>query len=265
VRYDVGVSAPNGSPLPRLRLGELEIDSLTFEQALDRIEHLVDSGNGGSVYTPNIDHVVNVDANAAFREAYQTVDLSLVDGKPLLWASKLLGAPLPEKISGADIILPLMKRAGEKKWRVYLLGAGPGVAPKAADILRAEYGVNVVGTDAPMVKADGTEPTGEAVKKIRDAQPQILLVAFGSPKQELFIHRVREEIKPAVALAIGAGLDFIAGAVKRSPRWMSDNGLEWLYRLSQEPRRLWRRYLVNDPKFALILYRTWRQAKAPRA
>jgi N-acetylglucosaminyldiphosphoundecaprenol N-acetyl-beta-D-mannosaminyltransferase len=246
----------------RLKIGRLWIDALTFDQALDQIEALVSAG-GGAVFTPNIDHIVNAEADSAFREAYEAAALSLVDGKPVVWASRLLGAALPEKISGADLIAPVMRRASERGWGVYLLGGGPGVAERAAQMLQRDPGVRVVGVDSPRVAPDGAcEP--DVLERISRARPEILLVAFGSPKQELFIHRNSAALAPAVALAIGAGLDFIAGAVRRAPAWMSNAGLEWLYRLSREPRRLWRRYLVNDPKFALILLKTLREPRTAR-
>jgi N-acetylglucosaminyldiphosphoundecaprenol N-acetyl-beta-D-mannosaminyltransferase len=187
-----------------------------------------------------------------------------VDGKPLLWASRLLGWPLPEKISGADLILPLMRRAAERKWRVYLLGGAPGVAERAQELLRRAHGVDVAGADSPQLGPRGTfEP--QVVEKLRAAAPQVLLVALGAPKQELFIHAAKAQLAPAVALGIGAGLDFLVGAVKRAPAWMSHAGLEWFYRLSREPRRLWRRYLVNDPKFLAVLARDLGLPKTARA
>ena len=247
----------------RLRLGHVCLDRLTFAEAIDEIERLVEAKRGGAVFTPNVDHVVNADRNANLREAYQAAGLCLADGKPLVWASRLLGWPLPEKVSGADLIVPLARRAAARGWRIYLLGAGPGVADKAAALLRQRYHLNVVGTDAPRIDADGTSPDG-VVARIRSAQPHLVLVAFGAPKQELFIHRVIDDLRPAVAVGIGAGLDFVAGTVKRAPRWMSEAGMEWLYRLGQEPRRLWRRYLINDPWFLTILYRGLRTPKEQR-
>lgn len=245
-------------------MGELWIDRLTFAGALDAIGALVEAGAGGAVFTPNVDHVVLADADPRFREAYAGAELSLVDGKPLLWAARVLGAPLPEKISGSDLILPLMERAAAKGWRVYLLGAGPGVAEEAAAVLQRRCGVQVVGTDSPMVSLEPS-PEDEAIAaRVQKARPHLVLVAFGAPKQEIWIHRMKPALRPAVALGIGAGLDFIAGKVKRSPKWMSDNGLEWLYRLTREPRRLWRRYLVNDPKFLGILVRAMRTPPGQR-
>ena len=132
--------------------------------------------------------------------------------------------------------------------------AADGVAEKAARVLRGA-GVPVVGTDAPVVRdpRDARE-RGPIVERIRRARPDLVLVAFGAPKQELFIDAIRSELN-CVWLGVGATLDFIAGTARRAPRWMSRHGLEWLYRLVQEPRRLWRRYLVRDPKFALIVGR----------
>lgn len=238
----------------------MPIDVLTFDAALEAIGQLVAEKKGGYVVTPNIDHVVLADSNEAFKASYQDASLSLVDGQPLVWASRLLGEQLPEKISGADLILPLMDMAAKRKWRVYFMGAGPGVAEKAAEEVRLRYGTNIVGCDAPKVSVDpDASENAEAIAKIRKAKPDVVLVALGAPKQEIWMHRCMPQYAPAIALGIGAGLDFIAGTVKRAPPWMSKNGLEWAYRLSREPRRMWRRYLINDPKFLLILARTLRQ------
>ena len=240
-----------------VRLGAIEIDRLTFAQALEAIDALVCARRGGAVFTPNVDHIVMAEEHAAFRLAYANADLRLADGKPLLWASRLLGEPLPEKVSGSDLVLPLMDRAAARSWRVYLLGAKPGVGDKAARILRGR-GVNVVGVDAPML----VDPTSAAerapvVERVRRAEPDLVVVGFGAPKQELFIDAARAELGRAVALGLGACIDFVAGEVPRAPRWMSEHGLEWLYRLCREPRRLWRRYLLRDPRFALIVWRCW--------
>lgn len=249
----------------RLRLGEVPIDVVTFGAALARIEELVAARKGGYVVTPNIDHVVLADANPAFKDSYANASLSLVDGQPLVWASRLVGQQLPEKISGADLIHPLMEVAARKKWRVYFMGAGPGVAEKAAEIVRAKYGTDVVGCDSPKVSVEPhAAENAAALEKIAKAAPDIILVALGAPKQEIWMHRCASQYAPAVAFGIGAGLDFIAGTVKRAPQWMSRNGLEWAYRLTREPKRMWRRYLVNDPKFLLILARTLKRPLSER-
>jgi N-acetylglucosaminyldiphosphoundecaprenol N-acetyl-beta-D-mannosaminyltransferase len=249
----------------RIRIGHVWIDSLTFAQAIEEIDHLVTAGEGGCIFTPNVDHVVQVEHNLVFRAAYEKVSLSVVDGQLLLWASQLLGAPLPEKISGSDLMLPLARRAAERKWRVYLLGGGPGVAELAAKELKKQFAIDIVGTDAPFVKPDGDPVEGPAVvERIAKARPHLLFAAFGAPKQELFLHHAAPSIRPTVGIGVGAGFDFIAGRVKRAPRWISRGGLEWLYRLAQEPRRLAKRYLVDDPEFLVILARTLAEPRSTR-
>lgn len=243
----------------RLRLGAIEVDRVSMRQALDAIEGLVTAGRGGLVVTPNVDHVVIAERHAEFREAYAAAALSLADGMPILWAARLLGSPLPEKVSGSDLLLPLVERAAARRWRVYLLGAGPGVAEEVARRLRQGLGVDVVGTDAPQVRLDGgPDQSLAALARIREARPDLLLLALGAPKQEVWAHRHREALGRAVVVGVGAGLDFVAGRVPRAPRWMSRAGLEWLYRLVREPRRLWRRYLVDDRRFVAVVWRAWR-------
>jgi N-acetylglucosaminyldiphosphoundecaprenol N-acetyl-beta-D-mannosaminyltransferase len=259
------VRPKGGHPRRQLRIGRVWIDSLTFDQAIDAIDDLVTAGQGGAVFTPNVDHIVQVEHNFALRAAYEHVSLSVVDGQPLLWVSRLLGSPLPEKISGSDLMVPLARRAAERKWRVYLLGGGPGVAEIAGRELQKQFDVDVVGTDAPFVTPDGEAVEGPAViERIKRAAPHLLFVAFGAPKQELFLHRSRAVIRPAVGIGVGAGFDFVAGRLRRAPRWISKSGLEWLFRLAQEPRRLATRYLVDDPEFVAILYRTLREPKGAR-
>lgn len=240
-------------------MGKVPIDVVTFAEALDAIDGLVAAGKGGYVFTPNVDHIVTVEEHPEFEAAYQKASLSLADGMPVVWASKLMETPLPEKISGSDLIGPLLELAGKRKWRVAFLGAGPGVAEKAAAISRERWGADVVFTEAPMVNLKDDAQLAGIAERLAASKPQLVLMAFGAPKQELLTAKIADRVPGAVFLGIGASLDFIAGTVKRAPAVLSRVGLEWAYRLAQEPRRLWRRYLVNDPKFVLILARTLRQ------
>jgi N-acetylglucosaminyldiphosphoundecaprenol N-acetyl-beta-D-mannosaminyltransferase len=209
------------------------------------------------VFTPNVDHVVIGDQNPRFRTAYSRASLSLVDGTPLLWASHVLRDPLPEKVSGSDLVLPLMQRAAQRGWRVFLLGGAPGVAEKAAARLAVQCpGILIVGTAAPRVDMTGDPRDRVAIaSEVAATTPDLVLVAFGAPKQEIFCDEVMPLLKPAVLVCVGAGVDFVAGIAKRSPPWMSRWGMEWLYRLAREPRRLAGRYLLRDPRFAWILVR----------
>ncbi len=247
----------------RVRIGRLWIDALTFPEVLREIEALVATGEGGCVFTPNVDHLVTAEDDGEFLAAYGEASLSLADGQPLVWSSRALRTPLPAKISGSDLAWPLMELSARRRWRVYLLGGGPGVAEAAATRLVRELGVRIVGVDAPSI--DLGAPGGEgdaALERVRAARPDLLIVALGSPKQERWIHRHLQGIRPAVAVGLGATLDFVAGRIRRAPSWMSRAGLEWLFRLCQEPRRLARRYLLRDPRFLPILFRT---ALSPRS
>jgi N-acetylglucosaminyldiphosphoundecaprenol N-acetyl-beta-D-mannosaminyltransferase len=245
-------------PAPRrVQLASVPVDAVTMAEALDAIELLVDRGEGGAVFTPNVDHVVLADEDPRMRAAYERVSLSLADGMPLVWASRLLRRAVPEKVSGSDLVLPLLERAAARGWRVYFFGGEPGVGEAARARLRERLpSLEVVGVDAPRVDLDCPADRRTALlAPILAARPHLVLVALGAPKQEIWIDATREALRPAVLLGVGASLDFIAGTVPRAPRWMSRSGLEWAYRLAREPRRLWRRYLVRDPKFLVLLGR----------
>lgn len=254
------------TPAPRrqVRLGRLWIDALSFEEALRAIEALVLAGAGGSVFTPNVDHVVTAENDPAFRAAYQDASLALADGQPLIWAARALGTPLPAKVSGSDLVRPLMKLAGERSWRVYLVGGGPGVAAAVATRLEREFGVSVAGVDASTIHSDADGQGDAVAERVRAAAPDLVLVALGAPKQERWIHRNLQRIRPAVAVAVGGSLDFLAGRIRRAPPWMSRAGLEWAFRLAQEPRRLARRYLVKDTRFLLVFARALMSPRSHR-
>lgn len=238
----------------RFRIGRVPLDAVTFSGALDRILELARSHRGGTVYTPNVDHVVVAEENEAFRSAYAEVSLSLVDGMPVLWAARMLGFGVPEKVSGSDLFAPLVERAARAQLPIFLVGGRPGVAEQARDRLQARYpGLEVVGTCSPRIDGDGyAEDEDALVEEIRAARPAIVFVACGAPKSELFSHRNRARLRPSVLVCVGAAIDFAAGTARRAPRWLSRIGLEWLYRLLREPRRLARRYLLRDPKFLWI-------------
>jgi N-acetylglucosaminyldiphosphoundecaprenol N-acetyl-beta-D-mannosaminyltransferase len=247
----------NGNKPARVRVGKLPIDVVDFEGALDAIDELVRAGNGGTVFTPNVDHIVMAEHDERFRQAYEGASLSLVDGTPVLWASRLLRTPLPMKVSGSDLVMPLMERAAERGYRVYFLGGAPGVAEMAREkLVSALPSIQIVGMDAARIDVSGDmSAIDDVVERIRNARPDLVLVALGAPKQEIWSQARLALLKPAVLIGVGASLDFVAGIQKRAPRWMSTMGVEWLYRLAQEPRRLAGRYLLRDPEFCWILLR----------
>ncbi len=240
----------------RVRFGRIWVDALSAEEALAAIEVLVSRGEGGAVFTPNVDHVVTAERDERFCAAYARAELSLCDGQPLRWTSPMLGLRLPERISGADLFLPLMQLAARKRLRVYLLGGPPGVADAAAERLARELGVQIAGVSAPRIGLEPTVDEEETVAQVAATRPDLVVVCLGAPKGELWIDRARDRLRPAVALQLGASIDFYMGRMQRAPRWMRRSGLEWLHRLGQEPRRLARRYLLQDPTFAWVLLRT---------
>jgi N-acetylglucosaminyldiphosphoundecaprenol N-acetyl-beta-D-mannosaminyltransferase len=256
------------APRDVVPFGRLHAHALRFEDALDAIEGLWRAGAGGYVVTPNVDHVVLAERDDALVAAYRASSLALADGMPLVWLSRAMGVALPEKISGSDLVRPLAARAAARGLSVFLLGARPGIAARAAEVLVAEHpGLRVAGVLAPPLGFERDEAeSARVVAEVRRAEPALVLVALGAPKQELWMHRHRAALAPAVLLGIGGTLDFIAGAVKRAPPWMSRAGLEWLYRLAQEPRRMASRYLVRDRAFLRIALRAMFAAHTrPRA
>lgn len=252
--------------MTRVRFGRIHADVLTFDEALDRIVALCRTGEGGTVLTPNVDHVVLAEEDAPLRDAYAGASLSLVDGKPLVWLARAMGTPLPAKISGSDLARPLAARAAREGLSLFLLGAKEGVGKRAADVLVQENpSLQIAGVVSPPLGFEKNEgQNSDVVHAIRASRADLVFVALGAPKQELWMARHRSILAPAVLLGLGGTLDFLAGEVKRAPSWMSDAGLEWLYRLAQEPRRMAGRYLVRDRAFAGIALRALREARRNR-
>jgi len=250
----------------KVRLGEIHAHKITMDQAIDHIETLCLTQQGGFVVTPNVDHVCLAESDAKLREAYRQAALSLVDGTPLLWLAQAMGEPFPEKISGSDLVLPLMKRAAEQHLSVYFLGGQEHVGPKAKEVLEKKFPkLRIVGMHSPPLGFEkNAAQSAEVIQRIQDTKPHILLVALGCPKQEKWMLDNQAAFAPAVALGIGATLDFIAGVVRRSPAWMSRVGLEWVYRLAQEPKRMAERYLVRDRAIVGIAWRMMRLPKTQR-
>jgi N-acetylglucosaminyldiphosphoundecaprenol N-acetyl-beta-D-mannosaminyltransferase len=245
----------------RVRIGSIWIDALTASAAVEAIDGLRARG-GGLVFTPNVDHIVTVESNPGLRAAYETADLAIADGQWVVWASRVLGTPLPARVAGSDLALPLARMAAERGRSIYLLGGAPGAAAEAASRLQREAAVRVCGFDESRI--DLASPDESVALRIARAKPDFVFVALGCPKQEIWCLRNRDLLRPAVLLGLGATVDFLAGRVRRAPRWMSRFGMEWLFRLALEPRRLARRYLINDPRFLALLLRTLRLPRSSR-
>lgn len=241
--------------MSRIKLLNTEVDNVTMKEAVQKVEQLILSKKPSYVVTPNVDHIVKLEQDKVFQEVYKEADLILTDGMPLIWISKIKKTPIKEKVSGSDLFPEVCKLAAGKGYKVFLLGAAEGVASKAAENLKEKYkGLNIVGTYSPSYGFEkNQDEINKIIKMINQVKPDILAVGLGAPKQEKFLYNFRNQLKVPVSLAIGASIDFEAGNVQRAPEWMQKIGLEWFYRLIKEPKRMFKRYLVDDLKIVKLL------------
>lgn len=244
-------------PLNRRRFMNTYIDDLTLEEAVEHIEHCIKTHKIGQVITPNVDQIVRLEWDEYFREICENCELLLVDGHPLLWIAKLYGKPFKQKVCGSDLVPVLCEMASKKGYSVFFLGAAPGVAKIAADRMVEQYpGLTIAGTYSPPL---GFEKDREELDKINTlllkSKADMLFVGMGVPKQDIFIYENMKQYQISVSFSIGGTIDFIAGKQKRAPRWIRNLGFEWLYRLFQDPKRMFRRYIINDLKIFRLIFK----------
>ncbi len=254
----------------RIRLFGIEIDALRMNDAVQRVMGWTADTSDPCrfVVTPNVDHTVLLQSQAELRAAYRDAGLVLADGWPVVAASRLLRRPLPQRVTGADLVPALFEAADPRRpLRVFLLGAGPGVAERAArNIHRRWPAVAVVGVYSPPLGFERDEQENQRIlDHIRQAAPHVLVVGLGAPKQELWVHRHRHHLAASVALCVGATIDFLAGEKQRAPALVQRLGLEWLHRMATEPRRLFRRYARDAWIFPQLVWREWRSTHARRS
>lgn len=223
------------------------IDAITRAEALARLDRFVHEGRPRQVVTVNLDFLRLAQRDEPFRAALDSADLVVADGMPVVWLSKLSGTALPERVAGVDLFDDCARLAAARGYRVFLLGAGPGVANEAAAVLQRRHpGLVIAGTIAPPSWPFLAETDAAMVEAVRAARPAMLFVALGAPRQELWIAAHLHELGVPVCVGVGGSFDLLAGRLRRAPGWMQRAGLEWLFRLGQEPGRLWRRYLLGD-------------------
>lgn len=238
-------AASHATTTPRRPIAILGIpfDPLTMSEALDTLAGLIASQKPNYVVTANVDFLVQARRDVELRHILREAPLVLCDGTPLVWASRVLGNPLPARVAGADLVPPLLSMAEERGWRVFLLGAAEGVAARAAARLReSRPSLVVAGHYSPPFGSLIDMDHAQIVDRVRAARADIVLVSFGCPKQEKWIAMHYRTLGSPLVIGVGATIDFLAGRVHRAPRWMSASGTEWIYRLAVEPRRLFRRY-----------------------
>jgi N-acetylglucosaminyldiphosphoundecaprenol N-acetyl-beta-D-mannosaminyltransferase len=239
----------------RITVGGLPIDPLTERDVVERVRQELRAGRGGWIATPNVDHLRHASRDPRLAELVRSAHISVADGAPVVWAARLSGQSVPARVTGADLLFSLSEAAAEDGRSVYLLGGEPGVPDRAAEELQRRFPrLKVAGTCSPV---RGFELDTELLAECRDgviaANPDIVFVGLGFPKQEHIISGFAQLLPSTWWLGCGAALPFAAGDLQRAPRWMRPLGLEWLFRLMHEPRRLFRRYVREDAPFALRL------------
>ena len=239
----------------RVVLDAVAVDACSERDVVDAAVKAASDGRGGWIVTVNIDILRSLHRDATLRRLIAPATFVVADGMPLVWLARLLRTPLPERVAGASLISSLTQAAAGTL-SVYVLGGPPGVARSAAKALRRENpSLHIAGAHGPAMgfERDARE-FAAAIAAVVDATPDIVFCGFGFPKQEEVIARLRRELPHAWFLGCGAAPSFLAGALPRAPRWMQRAGLEWLHRLLVEPRRLFRRYLVDDVPFVCLLF-----------
>jgi len=250
----------------RIRIFGMAIDTLSMDQAVSTILGWTNEKDTACRYvvTPNVDHVLKFQNNKRFRWAYAKAALALADGKPLVWASRMLGAPIPETVPGSDLLPALLRAAqGKGGLSLYLLGSLPGVAECAAAHIRATCpAIRVVGTYSPPFGFEMQDRENRKIlESIAENAPDLLVVGFGAPKQEIWVAEHAKYIRARVVLCAGASIDFLAGAKVRAPVWMRKLGLEWLQRMMTNPRRLFLRYALDVLIFPYLVIQEWIRLK----
>jgi N-acetylglucosaminyldiphosphoundecaprenol N-acetyl-beta-D-mannosaminyltransferase len=233
----------------------VKFHNLTIKEAISVVERFVALRKPHIICNPNVHNIMITMKDSEFRRILNECDLSLADGMGVVYASRFLGTPLKERISGRLLLPFLCELSVRNGYKLYFLGAEPGVAKKAAQVLQSEYlGLKIVGTYSPSFDFFIDQCENEKIlQDIRCAQPDILFVAFGNPKQEKWIARNLHNLNVPVCIPVGSTFDVIAGRAKQPPKWMSKLGLEWIFRIVQEPKRLGKRYLIENPLFLFYL------------
>lgn len=231
------------------------VNNVSMYETIANIEQLISQEKQSYVVAINVDVVIKIENDIYLKKIVDEADMVLVDGKPLVWIAKWHKKPVKEKISGSDLVPLLCRTAAEKGYSIFILGGKEGIALQAKNKLEEEMpNINIVGTYSPPFGFENDEQELKKVNEIiSEAKPDILITCFGCPKQEKFIYENIDKYEAKVSICAGATVDFLAGNVNRAPKWMSNHGLEWLYRFFQEPKRLFKRYFVDDVKIIKLI------------
>lgn len=233
------------------------INNMTMNEAAQAVEDMITSERKSYIVAVNVDVVMKIERDPYLKKIIADADMSLADGKPLIWISKLQGHPLKEKISGSDLVPLLCEKAAKHGHTIFIIGGKDGVARQAQRRLESRMpGIKIVGTYAPPVGFENNRAELDRINQmISKVHPDLLIACFGCPKQEKWIYENMQKYDAKVSVCAGATVDFLAGNIRRAPRWMSDHGLEWFYRFLQEPKRMFRRYFIDDPQIVRLIFK----------
>ncbi len=231
--------------------------NLTMSETVSMIDRFISEKKKSYIVAINVDVVMKIEKDDILKKITDNADIVLTDGKTLIWISKIQRKPIKEKISGSDLVPLLCRKAAEKNHSIFILGGAEGVAERAKQNLEKKYPrIKIAGTYAPPYGFESDKAELDKINKvISAAKPDILITCFGCPKQEKFIYQNYQKYDATVSICAGATVDFLAGHIKRAPRWMSEHGLEWFYRFLQEPKRMFKRYFIDDIKILKLIWK----------
>ena len=256
VRVESDVSETNGRAFARSDILGCPVDQMTLRQCLDYFEDVLRDGRQCHIVVVNAAKVVKARSDDDLRAVINEADIIGADGVPIVWASRMLGQPLPGRVNGTDLMHGLFEESAKKGWRLYLLGAKASVIKTVVENLRKQQPtINIVGYRHGYF--DSPDDEIAAVAEINAARPDVLLLGFGTPMKEKWVKRHKQQLDVPIIHGVGGSFDIVGGLTKRAPVWMQDSGLEWLYRLMQEPGRMWRRYLSTNTVFIWLVLRAW--------
>jgi N-acetylglucosaminyldiphosphoundecaprenol N-acetyl-beta-D-mannosaminyltransferase len=242
----------------RISICNIPVDAFTMQETIDLIDKAIAENRAIHHVVINAAKVVNAQKDEALRESIVNCDIINADGQAIVWASRFLNTPLPERVAGIDVMENLVKLAAQKKYRIFFLGAKEQVVKDVVEVYTKMYGADVI---AGYRNGYFTKEDEETVaKQIAGSGANILFVAMSSPKKEIFLNTYKNLIQTPFIMGVGGSFDVVSGLVKRAPRWMQRWGMEWFYRVMQEPRRMWKRYLFGNSEFIyLIMKEKWKR------
>jgi len=241
----------------------LSFDNCTLSQAVGMLVEAGEKKEKCLVVTPNVDHIVMLQDDAEMKAVFHKAKFCFADGMPVVWFSKLMGKPLMERVTGADLLPAIACSASERELSLFLLGGLEGVTKTAAEKLQRKHPkLQIAGTYCPPFGFEHDEvESSKIVNMVNESGADILFVGVGAPKQEKWADKYFDQLNVGPILGVGAAFDFVAGNIKRAPELVQKIGMEWFWRLLSDPKRLWRRYLVNDPKFILLGFGEWKRLR----